>query len=87
MSPTLAVTMKADPLPILPEFRAAYRALRELQKRLAELDGWRASLAWEAVEDAQCALAEGLFDAFELPNQPANFKHWKESFPEGSPFF
>ena len=64
------------------ELRAAEQALAQLQRRLETLREWRASLAWEAVDAAQDALGRGMFDAWELPRMPKDFRYWWEKYSD-----
>ena len=64
------------------ELWAAEQALVRLRNKLATLPGWRASLAWEAAEDALDVLGRGMFDASELPAMPKNFRHWRDKYSD-----
>jgi len=63
------------------ELWAAQQALFRLQRKLATMKGWRASLAWECVERAlEELIGQEMFDAWELPCIPPNFKHWRDKY-------
>jgi hypothetical protein len=66
------------------DYQAATEALRKLQAKLAEApeEDWRASMAWEAIEDALQELGQSMFNAFELPVKPDKFRHWREKYTE-----
>jgi hypothetical protein len=61
------------------ELWAARQAVARLQRKLATLRGWRASLAWEAAEQALHALFSMLmWQALNYPYMPPNFRHWRD---------
>jgi hypothetical protein len=62
------------------EFWAAEQALERLQRKLATLKGWRASLAWEAAEKANVVLGQAIWNALHLPYMPPNFRHWRDKY-------
>jgi hypothetical protein len=64
------------------EYIAVENALKDLQEKLATLDGWRHSLAWETVERTNETLALGLQHAFEYPRKPKDFRHWREKYSD-----
>jgi hypothetical protein len=71
-----------------PQMAAAKTALIAVQRALEPAQGWRASSLWETVEDILCALDLAEFDAWECPDKPKNFRHWREKYadPAASPF-
>jgi hypothetical protein len=65
------------------ELWAAEQALLRLQRKLETLPGWRASMAWEAVESAINELmGQGMWDAHHAQSMPRGFKHWREKYPD-----
>jgi hypothetical protein len=66
------------------EFRAVDQSLQRLQDKLAAAheDDWRASLAWEGVEEARHELGFCEFEACELPAKPDNFRHWRDKYTD-----
>ena len=66
------------------DYSAATEALHNLQAKLAEApkEDWRASMAWEAIEEGLQELGQSMFNAFELPVKPDNFRHWREKYTE-----
>ena len=62
------------------ELWAAEQALDRLRRKLETLEGWRESLAWEAVERASEELGQGMWEAIVLPYMPPGFKHWRDKY-------
>ena len=61
------------------EFWAAEQHVLRLMRKLATLKGWRASLAYEAADNAYDALrGQAMWEAFNLPGTPKDFKHWRD---------
>jgi hypothetical protein len=57
--------------------------VERLQRKLATLKGWRASLAYEAAGEAMEALyGYPMWNAFHLPYMPPNFRHWREKYTD-----
>jgi len=56
-------------------------ALERLKQKMADRprDDWRASLAWEAAENARDVFGCRTLDAACLPERPAKFKHWRDN--------
>ena len=68
-------------IPIERELWAAEQALDRLQRKLASLPGWRASLAWEQVALAKEELSgQHMFEIRHLPSMPKDFKHWRDKY-------
>jgi hypothetical protein len=66
------------------EFWAAEQALDRLQRKLASLPGWRASLAWEQVGRAKEELSgQQMFEIWHLPSMPKDFTHWRDKYSHG----
>ena len=57
--------------------------LYNLQEKLEEYpkSDWRASIAWEAIENALYILNSGMFEASCLPTYcPEKYKHWRDKY-------
>jgi hypothetical protein len=67
------------------EHKSARRALKRLQDKLETIEGWRASVAWETVEDVMALLDQGIMDAIRHPQCPPNFRHWREKYSDNVP--
>jgi hypothetical protein len=67
---------------IRPQLTATDNALLTLQDKLATLDGWRHSVAWEVVEETIDTLKRGLFDAYHYHTKPKDCRHWREKYPD-----
>ena len=74
----------------LEELKAAEEALKALQDKCeqAPREDWRASIAWEAVENAKNTLGFGMMDALHLEKEQLrpDWQHWRESFLNEAPF-
>ena len=69
---------KAELATVDPQFAAAQRALEELLRALAVMKGWRASMVYEAANNAYDVLLQESAVAWELLSMPEDYELWPD---------